>query len=133
MKLLLDFHHAFVLEDGERGETDLIRMDIDTGDAAPKRQYARRTPFAAREEISRQLLQMQEQGGIRPSSSPWTSPVVLVRKKDGTLCFCVDYRDINSVTKPGQFPLPQIDDLFRTFQIFLYIKSCCWLATGRYN
>jgi len=46
VQLLLDFHHAFVLEDGE---TDL---DIDTGDAAPKHQYARRTPFATREEIS---------------------------------------------------------------------------------
>ena len=49
----MDFHHALVLEDGVRGETDLVRMDIDTGDAAPKCQYAHRTPFAAREEISR--------------------------------------------------------------------------------
>ena len=48
-----------MLEDREWGKTDLIKMDIDTGDAAPKRH---RTPFAAREEISRQLRQMQEQG-----------------------------------------------------------------------
>ena len=54
---------------------------------------------------------MQEQGVIRPSSSPWASPVVLVRKRDGSLRFCVDYRGINSVTKPNQFPLPRIDDL----------------------
>ena len=86
-------------------------MDIDTGNAVPKCQPTRRTPFAAREEISRQLTQMQEQGVIQPSCSPWASPVVLVRKKDGSLRFCVDYRGINSVTKPDQFPLPRIDDL----------------------
>ena len=58
MQLLLDFHHAFVLEEGEQGETDLIRIDVDTGETAPKCQSAHRTSFAAREEISRQLLQM---------------------------------------------------------------------------
>ena len=87
LQLLQEFHYAFVLEDGERGETDLLKMEIDTGDAAPQRQPTRRTPFAAREEISQQLSQMQEQGVIRPSSSPWASPVVLVRKKDGSLRF----------------------------------------------
>ena len=111
LRLLQEFHQAFVLDDGERGETDLISMEIDTGNAVPKRQPTRRTPFTAREEISRQLSLMQEQGMIRPSSSPWASPVVLVRKKDGSLRFCVDYRGINSVTKPDQFPLPRIDDL----------------------
>ena len=106
VQLLLDFRHAFILEEGKRGETDLIRMDIDTGDATTKHQSACRTPSTAREEISRQLLQMQEQGVIRPSFSPWASPVVLVRKKDSSLHFCVDYRGINAVTKPYQFPLP---------------------------
>jgi len=109
--LLQEFHHAFGLEEGERGETDLISIEIDTGNAAPKHQPNHRTPLAAREEISRQLLQMQEQGVICPSSSPWVGPVVLARKKDGSLRFCVDYRGINSVTKHDQCPLPQTDDL----------------------
>jgi len=52
--LLQEFHHVFVLEEGERGETELISMEIDTGEAV----LTRRTPLAAREEISRQLLQM---------------------------------------------------------------------------
>ena len=118
--LLQEFHQAFVLDEGERGETDLISMDINTGNAVPKRQPTRRTPFAAREEISRQLAQMRV---IRPSSSPWAGPVVPVRKTDGSLRFCVDYRGVNSVTKPDQFPLPRIDDLLDQ------LGSCKYLST----
>ena len=54
---------------------------------------------------------MQEANVIRPSSSPWSSPIVLVRKKDGSLRFCVDYRKLNSVTKADTFPLPRMDDI----------------------
>ncbi len=54
---------------------------------------------------------MQETGVVEPSSSPWSSPIVLVRKKNGSLRFCVDYRELNSVTKADTFPLPRIDDL----------------------
>ena len=54
---------------------------------------------------------MQNNGVIQESQSPWASPVVLVRKHDSSLRFCVDYRNLNSVTKPDLFPLPRIDDL----------------------
>ena len=114
-KLLCQFltenHLAFSLEKGERGETDLIQMEIDTGDATPRKQPVRRMPFAARSEVARQLKDMQENGVIQASKSPWSSPVVLVQKKDGSLRFCVDYRELNSVTKADTFPLPRIDDL----------------------
>ena len=110
-RTVIGSHEVFSLEDEERGETDLVEFRIDTGDATPKRQAARRIPFAARQEIVEQLEKMQASGVIKPSESPWASPVVLVRKKDGTLRFCVDYRALNSVTKPDLFPLPRISDL----------------------
>ena len=54
---------------------------------------------------------MLKQGIIRPSSSPWSSPVVIVKKKDGTPRFCVDYRKINSITEKDVYPLPRIDEI----------------------
>lgn len=77
----------------------------------PIKQQVRRMPFAVRQEVARQLREMQEAKVISPSNSPWASPVVLVRKKDGFLRFCIDFRALNSVTKADTFPLPRIDDL----------------------
>ena len=110
LSLLEEYNDVFSL-DGERGETDLIELEMDTGNAAPRRQPPRRVPFAVRKEIAKQLKEMQAGNVIQPSNSPWASPIVLVQKKDGTLRFCIDYRNLNSVTKLDKFPLPRIDDL----------------------
>ena len=109
-EMLQHHHHAFALEEDER-ETDLVQFSIDTSDAHPLRQPARRVPFAARQDICKQLSVMLRTGVIQPSQSPWASPVVLVWKKDGSLRFCIDYRSLNAVTKSDSFPLPRIDDL----------------------
>ena len=53
---------------------------------------------------------MQQQGVIEPSASPWLSPVVLVKKKDGTIRFCVNYRRLNEVTRKDSYLLPRSDD-----------------------
>ena len=68
-------------------------------------------PYAARQEVAQHIRKMQEANVIQPSSSPWSSSIVLVKKKDGTLRFCVDYRRLNSVTKADTFPLPRMDDI----------------------
>ncbi len=107
--LLEDNHDTFSLEDGERGETTLIQMVINTGDADPKKQPTRLFPFGIRREVARQLRHMQETEVIQPSKS--ASPIVMVRKKDGTLHFCVDYRQLNAVTKHNTFPLLRVDGL----------------------
>ena len=106
--LLSEYHEVFSLEDDERGETDLVQLTIDTGDAPPQRQPARRVPIAAQQELAQLLESMQKSHVIQPSESPWASPIVLVRKKDGTLRLCVDYRALNSA---DSFPLPRIDGI----------------------
>ena len=53
-----------------------------------------------------------DKGYIRPSVSPWGAPVLFVKKKDGTLRLCIDYRQLNKVTIKNKYPLPRIDDLF---------------------
>ena len=62
-------------------------------------------------EIEKQLSDMLKNGTIRPSSSPYASPVLLVKKKDGSWRFCVDYRHLNNITVKNKHPLPIVDEL----------------------
>jgi len=62
-------------------------------------------------ELKKQLGELLEKGFIRPSASPWGSPVLFVKKKDGTMRMCIDYRNLNAVTVKNKYPLPRIDDL----------------------
>ncbi|XP_014754072.1 uncharacterized protein LOC106866060 [Brachypodium distachyon] len=83
----------------------------------PQRAYDHRIPLipgtkpVAKDEIEKQVRNMLEQGIIRQSHSPFASPVLLVRKKDGTWRFCVDYRHLNAVTVKENFPMPIGDEL----------------------
>ena len=104
-------------------------MEIATGEARPVKQPARRMPFAVRQEVARQLHEMQQGGVIQPSSSPWASPVVMVRKRDGSHRFCMDYHQLNAVTKADTFPLPHIDDLLDQLGASRYLSSID-LASG---
>ena len=82
-----------------RGETDFAQFEIDTADSYPHSQPAGRLLFTVHREVVKQLETMQKDDVIVPSKSLWASPVVLVRKKDSSYRFCVDYRTLNSVTK----------------------------------
>ena len=63
-------------------------------------------------ELKTQLHELLDKGFIRPSVSPWGAPALFVKKKDGTLRMCIDYRQINKVTVKNKYPLPRIEDLF---------------------
>ena len=67
-------------------------------------------------ELKTQLQELLEKGYIRPSISPWGAPVLFVKKKDGTLRLCIDYRQLNRVTIKNKYPLPRVDDLFDQLQ-----------------
>ena len=107
---MCQYADVFALDSSELGSTDIVTHTIDTADHPPIHQQARRTPFALRDQIDEIVRGMLEQGVIEPSQSPWASPVVLVKKRDGSYRFCVDYRRLNSITKMDVFPLPRIDD-----------------------
>ena len=68
------------------------------------------------QELSNQLQELLEKGFIRPSSSPWGALILFVKKKDGSLRMCIDYRELNKVTIKNRYPLPRIDDLFDHLQ-----------------
>ena len=100
---------AFSKSEMDIGRTKLVKHSIDTGDARPFKQQLRRHPQAYLEFIDQHVDKMMEKGIVSPTSSPWSSNVVLVRKKGGELRFCVDYRKLNSLTVKDSYPLPRID------------------------
>ena len=101
----------------------MVTHTIHTGDASPVCTLPRRLPKRYQEEASKLLQQMLDRKIIEPSQSPWSSPVVLVRKKDGSACFCVDYRQVNSLTWKDAYPLPRIDDTLDT------LAGSVWFST----
>ncbi|GFV40128.1 retrovirus-related Pol polyprotein from transposon 412 [Trichonephila clavipes] len=113
-RLFQEFEDVFSRNSSDIGHTTVTQHRIDTADHPPIKQHPRRLPFAKQEKVGTLLREMQENDIIEPSSSPWASPIVLVRKKDGSTRFCVDYRKLNDVTKKDSYPLPRIDDTLDT-------------------
>jgi len=90
-----------------------VEVTIDTlSGVSPIAQLPYRMAPKELDELKNQLQELLDKGFIRPSNSPWGAPVLFVKKKDGTLRFCIDYRQLNKVTVKNRYPLPRIDDLF---------------------
>ena len=123
IELLTNFQDVFSSGPDDFGSTDVTTHKIDVGDATPIKQPARRVPLKQREEVNVLLEEMRSQGVIEPSQSPWSSPVVLVQKKDGSKRFCVDYRKLNEVTKRDCYPLPRVDTTLDA------INGSSWFST----
>lgn len=109
--------------DGNIGRTNKLVHHIETGDATPikQRQYLL-SPYML-SHLNKELDKMLELGVVEPSESAWSSPVLLVKKKDDTYRFCFDGRKLNSVTKKDSYPLPFVDRILNMLRDARYISS----------
>lgn len=109
-KLLIDYQDVFSKSSDDLGRTDRVLHKINTGNAVPIRQAPRRLPLGKKEIEKEEIQKMLKRDVIEPSKSPWASPIVLVKKKDGTMRFCIDYRKVNQVVIKDAYPLPRTDE-----------------------
>ena len=109
-ELFREFSDVFSHGEDNLGNTPLLEHAIETHGPPLRQPYRRQNPAVRREEMA-QVQQMLSSNIIHPSNSPWASPVVMVRKRDGSLRFCIDFRQLNAATVKDAHPLPRIDDL----------------------
>lgn len=109
-QLLQEYSDIFSQGTTDIGRTKITRHSIATGNTMPIRQQRYRQPFHIRQEIEQQVQAMLQNDIVRPSTSPWNSPVLMVPKKDGTFRFCVDFRRLNSITDKDAYPIPRVDE-----------------------
>jgi hypothetical protein len=114
--ILKKYYHIFYQEGSSRiGCTSAVKHKIDTGDGQPIRKTPYRIPHALKPVVEEHIKDMPNKGIIEPSMSPWSSSIVLVKKKtiygSAKYRFCIDYRSLNAVTKPDAYPIPNIVDM----------------------
>ena len=109
--MLNEFEYAFSKDDYDIGSAENLMHDIElVEDAKPFKSYSYRPAYKHREIVENHVRDMLKMGVIRPSTSNFTSPVVLAPKGDGSLRFCIDFRPINKITKKDHYPLPLIEE-----------------------
>ena len=113
----------FALHKDDLGEIQGVKHRVNVQGADPIAQPMRPVPLAKRGVITEEVARMLRCGVIQPSSSPWSSPIVLIKKKDGGWRFCVDYRRLNDLTKKDKHPLPRIDDMLDRLSQGKYFSS----------
>ena len=122
-QILEEYSDCFSKHELDLGRTSVVTHSIDTGNSRPIKQVLRRHPYVHLEEIDRQVKDMLQQDVIEQSSSPWASNVVIVKKKDGSLRFCIDYRKLNDVTIKDSYPLPRISDCLDALSTGKYFSA----------
>ena len=108
--MLMENHHIFSLDTNEIGCTNTAKHVIELLDEEPFKERFHRIAPPLLEEVQQNIQDMLDGGAIRPSQSPWCNAVVLVRKKDGTLRFCINFRRLNARTKKDAYPLPRMQE-----------------------
>ena len=105
------------------GKCTTICHEIDTGSARPIAIRPRKLSPEKQQEVRRQISELMEAGAIENAKGPWAAPLVLVPKKGGEWRMCVDFRELNRVTKKDAYPLPLIDSLMRMFEGSSYFST----------
>ena len=113
-QFFMDNQDVFSKNELDIGLTNLVEHSIELTDETPYKSAPRRVPLAYQQGAEEALQKMFKQQIVQESKSPWASPLVFVRKKNGKIRPCVDYRRLNSQTKKDAFPLPKIQDCFDT-------------------
>ena len=109
-ELVLAFHDIFALDNNELGCTSVIEHEIHINDSEPFKEWFRHIPPPLLEEVHASL----DAGAIKPSQSLWCNAVVLIYKKDRTLCFCIDFHCLNAQTKKDSYPLLWIQEALKS-------------------
>lgn len=109
-KLFSKWQHIFSKDPCDLGHTDLIEHEIHLSDAKPFKEPHRNIPTSLLEEVRQHIKEMIDCGAIRESNSPYSSNVVIVRKKDGTIRFCIDFRKLNQRTIKDAYAIPRIEN-----------------------
>jgi transposase InsO family protein len=122
-KLLENYSETFSTGDVDLGQFSQVQHRIHLSDNKAIKQKLRPTPFHFQKEEASHLENMIKAGIVRPSSSEWASPVCLVRKKDGGVRWCIDYRRLNEVTIKDAFPLPRIGECLDTLSGSVWFSS----------
>lgn len=110
--VLLKFQDCFALKGEPLGQTHMLKHHIDTGDNPPTSSKYFRVEHAMRTKMRKIVDEMLHDKVIRPTTSPWASPLFLIGKKDGGIRPVIDYRKLNEVTRTQVYPLPHMDDYF---------------------
>lgn len=122
-EFLLGHKDIFSTGDTDIGECNKVKHRIDLVDAIPFKLRHRRIPPTMIDEVRQHLEQLHSGGIIRPSKSPYASPIVLCRKKNGKLRMCVDYRTLNQKTIKDSFALPRMEEIFDTLTGSRYFST----------
>ena len=113
----------FSLHDGDLGYCDVLKHSIPVSSNKPVYLPHRAIPVQLQSEVRKCLDTWLKQGIIRPSKSPYASQVVIVRKKSGEICLCVDFRKLNAISVRDSFPLPRVEEALQAAQAAVWFSS----------